>query len=64
MNFASQLLTDSSVLVGGTNTAGTLVFPALTFPFDTSLKAFKIVCYMCEWDFFSLKDLTTWYHKT
>lgn len=48
MNFASQLLTDSSVLVGGTNTAGTLVFPALTFPFDTSLKAFKIVCYMCE----------------
>jgi len=56
MNFVSQLHTDLSVLVGGTNIRGTSVFPASTFPFDTSLKAFKSFVTYIKWNFLSLHN--------
>lgn len=54
LNFVSQSLSDSSILVGGTYIRGLSVFPASILHFDTSLKAFKsfVTCIKC--DFLSL----------
>ena len=56
INFVSQLLTDGSVLVSGTNICGTSVFPSSTFPFDTSLNAFKSLGTYIKWVFLSLPN--------
>ena len=54
INFVSQLLTDYSILVGGTNICGTSVFPSSTFPFDTRLNDFKSLLTYIKWVILSL----------